>query len=182
MAIKLASQIKHHHHAQASGHFHSKLNKPQNPSSPREGGNGMKLREYNTKSFSPQWTSHYFISKPYITDMLKNSRQLVIWACSLSPWECCCCCSCSVTKFCPILCNPMDSLQSYGGMLDLPVIHHLPEFAQTQVHLVSDAFQTAHPLSLSASPALSLSQHQGLFQWVGSLHQVAKGLELQLEY
>ena len=49
-------------------------------------------------------------------------------------------------------------------MPGLPVIHHLLEFAQTQVHLVSDAFQPTHPLSLSAPPALNLSQHQGLFQ------------------
>ena len=58
----------------------------------------------------------------------------------------------------------MDSLQSYGGMPGLPVIHHLLEFAQTQVHLVSDAFQPTRPPSLSVPPALNLSQHQGLRQ------------------
>ena len=55
-----------------------------------------------------------------------------------------------------------------------PVLHHqLPEFAQTHVHGVSDAFQPSHPLSSPSSPAFSLSQHQGLSQWVNS-HQVAK--------
>ena len=60
-----------------------------------------------------------------------------------------------------------------------PVLYYLLEFAQTHVHWVSDASQPCHPL-LSPSHALSLSQHQGLFQWVGSFHQVAKVLELQL--
>ena len=63
----------------------------------------------------------------------------------------------------------------------LPVQHQLPEFTQTHVHWVGDAIQPYHPLS-SSSPAFSLSQHQGLFQWVSSLHQVAKILELQLQH
>ena len=61
-------------------------------------------------------------------------------------------------------------------MPGFPVHHQLPELAQTHVHLVGDAIQPSHPLS-SPSPAFSLSQHQGLFQCVGSLHQVAKVLE-----
>ena len=62
------------------------------------------------------------------------------------------------------------------------VLHHLPESAQTHVHWVSDATQQSHPLS-SASSSLTLrfSQHQGLFQWISSSHQVAKVLELQLQ-
>ena len=59
-----------------------------------------------------------------------------------------------------------------------PVVHYLPEFAQTHVHWVDDAIQLSHPLS-PPSPALNLSQYQGLFQWVGSSHQVAKVLDLQ---
>ena len=58
--------------------------------------------------------------------------------------------------------------------LGLPVLQHLPEFAQTHVHWVGDAIQTSHPLSPPSIPALKLSQHQSLFQWVSSLHQVAK--------
>ena len=64
----------------------------------------------------------------------------------------------------------------------LPVHHQLPEPTQTHVHWVSDAIQPSHPLSSSSPPALNLSQHQGLFQWVSSLHQVAKALEFQLQH
>ena len=60
--------------------------------------------------------------------------------------------------------------------------HQLPELAQTCVHRVSDAIQPSHPLSSPSLPALNLSQHQGLFQWVISPHQVAKVLELQLQH
>ena len=56
-----------------------------------------------------------------------------------------------------------------------PVFHFLPEFAQTHVRWVNDAIQPSHPLS-SPSLAFSLCQHQGLFQWASSLHQVAKEL------
>ena len=61
----------------------------------------------------------------------------------------------------------------------LPCPSPTPEFTQTHVHWVSDAIQSSHPLSSPSPPALNLSQHQGLFQWVRSLHQVAKVLELQ---
>ena len=57
-----------------------------------------------------------------------------------------------------------------------------PEFTQTHVHWVSDAIQPSHPLSSPSLSALNLSQHQGLFQWVSSLHQVAKVLEFQLQH
>ena len=63
-----------------------------------------------------------------------------------------------------------------------PVLHHLPECAQTHVRWVSDAIQPSHPLSPPPSPAFNLCQHQGLSQWVGSLNQVAKVLELQLQH
>ena len=62
-----------------------------------------------------------------------------------------------------------------------PVHHQLPELAQTHVHWVSDAIQPSHPLSSPSPSAFNLSQHQGLFQWVSSLHQVAKVLEFQLQ-
>ena len=60
-----------------------------------------------------------------------------------------------------------------------PVLHCLPEFAQTHVHGVNDAIQPSHPLLSPSPPALNHSQHQGLFQWVSSLYQIAKVLELQ---
>ena len=62
-----------------------------------------------------------------------------------------------------------------------PVHHQLPEFTQTHVHWVSDAFQLFHPLSSPSPPAFNLSQNQGLFQWVSSSYQVAKVLEVQLQ-
>ena len=82
----------------------------------------------------------------------------------------------SVTQLCPTLCNPMDC--STPG---LSVHHQLLEFTQAHVHWVGDAIQLSHPLS-SPSPAFNLSQHQGLFKWVSSSHQVAKVLEFKLQH
>ena len=78
----------------------------------------------------------------------------------------------SVAQSCLTLCDPMNR-----STPDLPVHHQLPEFTQTHVHWVGDAIQLSHPLSSPSPPALNLSQHQGLFKWVSSLHQVAKVLE-----
>ena len=64
----------------------------------------------------------------------------------------------------------------------LPVLHYLQEFAQVHIHWVSDAIQPSHPLSSPSPPALNLSQHQGLFQWVDSSHEVDKVLEFQLQH
>ena len=64
----------------------------------------------------------------------------------------------------------------------LPILHHLPEFAQTHVHRVGDAIQPSHPLSSPSPPALNLSQHQDLFQWVNSSHQVSRVLEPWLQH
>ena len=63
----------------------------------------------------------------------------------------------------------------------LPIHHPLPEFTQTHVNQVRDAIQPSHPLSSPSPPAPNPSQHQGLFQWVNSLHEVAKVLEFQLQ-
>ena len=79
----------------------------------------------------------------------------------------------SSVQSCPTLCDPMDY-----STLGLPVHHQLPEFTQMHVHWVGDAIQPSPPLS-SSPPAFNLSQHQSLFQWVSSSHQVAKGLKLQ---
>ena len=78
-----------------------------------------------------------------------------------------------VALSCLTLCDPMDC--STPGFL---VLHHLPESAQTYVHWVGDAMQPSHPPLTPSPPTFSLSQHQGIFQWVSHLHQVAKGLEL----
>ena len=68
------------------------------------------------------------------------------------------------------------------SMLGSPVHHQLLELTQTPVHRVNDAIQPSHSLSLPSPPSLNLSQHQGLFQWVSSSHQVVKVLEFQLQY
>ena len=68
------------------------------------------------------------------------------------------------------------------SMPGLPVHHQLLEFTQTRVHCFGDAIQPSHPLSSPSLPAFNLSQHQGLFKWVSSLHQVAKVLEFQLQH
>ena len=83
----------------------------------------------------------------------------------------------SVAQSCPSLCNPMDC--STPG---LPVHHQLLEFTQTHVHWVGDAIQLFHPLLSLSPPAFNLSQHQSLFKWVSSSHQVAKVLEFLLQH
>ena len=83
----------------------------------------------------------------------------------------------SVAQSCPTLCDPMD--RSTPG---LPVHHQLPEFTQTHIHWIGDAIQPSHPLSSPSPPAFNLCQHQGLFKWVSSSHQVAKVLEFQLQH
>ena len=81
----------------------------------------------------------------------------------------------SVARSCLTLCDPVN--RSTPG---LPVHHHLPEFTQTHIHRVSDAIEPSHPLSSPSPPDPNPSQHQSLFQWVNSSHEVAKVLEFQL--
>ena len=90
----------------------------------------------------------------------------------------------SVTQSCLTLCNPMNR-----STPSLPVHHQLREFTQTHVQWVSDAIQPFHPLSSPSPPTFNLSKHQGLFQWVNTLHEVAssshhvaKVLEFQLQH
>ena len=75
----------------------------------------------------------------------------------------------SVTQLCPTLCDPMNH-----SMPSLPVHHKLLEFTETHGHPVSDAIQPSHPLLSPSPPAPNPSQHQSLFQWVSSLHEVAE--------
>ena len=96
-------------------------------------------------------------TKLMFSSQIKASLTLLDQACIF-------CCCCSVAKSCPTLCDPIN-----GSMPGFSVLHYLPEFTQTHVHWVRDAIQPSHPL-LSPSPlVLSLSQHQGLFQWVFTL-------------
>ena len=83
----------------------------------------------------------------------------------------------SVAQSYPTFCDPMDC-----SMPGLPVHCHLLEFTQTHVHWVGDAIQPSQPLSSPSPPAFNLSQHQSLFKWVSSSHQVAKVLEFQLQH
>ena len=83
----------------------------------------------------------------------------------------------SVAQLCLTLCSPVDC--SMPGFL---VHHQLPEPTQTHVHCVGDAMQLSHPLLSASPPAFNLSQHQGLFKWVSSSHQVAQVLEFQLQH
>ena len=83
----------------------------------------------------------------------------------------------SVAQSCLTLCDPMNH-----SMPGLPAHHQLLEFTQTHVHWVSEAIQPSHPLSSPSPPAFNVSQHQGLFKWVSSSHQVAKGLEFMLQH
>ena len=83
----------------------------------------------------------------------------------------------SVAQSCPTLGDPIN--RSTPG---LPVHHQLLEFTQTHVHRVGDAIQPSHPLLASSPPAPNTSQHQGLFQWVKSSHEMAKILEFQLQH
>ena len=102
----------------------------------------------------------------YVTEMWSSS----FFTQYQKPWICCC----SVTKSYPALCNPLGC-----SMPAFPVYHQLLQFAQTHVHWVGDMIQPSHPLS-SPFPAFNLAQYQGLFQWVGSSHQVASVLELNV--
>ena len=105
------------------------------------------------------------ISEQGLLRKVKTSRNLLLWVVQFS----------SVSQSCRTL-RPMNR-----SMPGLPVHHQLPEFTQTHVHRVGDAIQPSHPLSSPFPPALNLSQHQGLFKWVSFSHQVAKGLEFQLQ-
>ena len=104
-----------------------------------------------------------------------NLLQLSVFEVSSNHWQYFSVQFSSVTQSCPTLCEPMN--HSTPG---LPVNHQLPEFTQTHVHQVSDAIQLFHPLSSPSPPALNASHHQSLFQWVNSLHEVAKVKEFQL--
>ena len=108
-----------------------------------------------------QWLSHIWL----FATLQTAARQASLSLCSVqfSPHS-------SLT-----FCDPMDC--STPGF---PVCHQLPELVQTHVHWISDAILPPHPLLSSSPSSLNLSQHQGLFQWVSSSHQVPKVLELQL--
>ena len=134
------------------------------------GGNGNPLQssclENSMDRGAWQATVHVVINRH---DWAMKHARTHSWRCSKRWW-------CSVAQSCLTLCDPMNcSTPGLSGP------HCLPEFAQFYVHCISDAVQPSHPLPPS-SPALNLSQHQGLFQWVIYLYRMTKILELQLQY
>ena len=120
-------------------------------------------------SFLSQNLFYHFIEPSLVNYCYFESTGLVIWWGSVQ--------FSSFAQLCPTLCDPTDCSKP-----SLPIHHQLPEFTQTHVHWVSDAIQPSHPLLFPSPPALNLSQHQGLFKWVSSSHQVAKVLEFQFQH
>ena len=82
-----------------------------------------------------------------------------------------------VSQLCLTLCDPLDC-----SMPGFPVHLQFAEFTQTHVHWVGDTIQPSHSLPCPSPPFFNLSQHQGLFKWVSSSHQVAKVLEFQVQH
>ena len=123
----------------------------------------MKL--YHNRILAPR-----FCQKPFVLSKSSLNTKLYKMLCVSVQFS-------LVAKSCPMLCDPMDC--STPGF---PVHHQLPELSQTHVHQVGDVIQSSHSLSSPYPPAFNLSQHQGLFQWVSPLHQVAKVLEFQLQH
>ena len=109
-----------------------------------------------------------FLLHSYIEISISCNSYWAAWY--LEHW----CCCCSVPKSSLTLCNPLDCSTPGSS-----VLNYLIKFAQTQVYSDSDAIKLSHPLLPPSPFALNLSQHQGLFQWVSSLHQVDKVLQLQ---
>ena len=112
-----------------------------------------------------------------MSEGLPDSSQHILMCCV--SWQSLCCWSKfnSAAQSCPTLWDPIN--RSTPG---LPVHHQLPKFTQTHAHQVGDATQPSHLLSSPSPPAPNPSQHQGLFQGVNSLHEVAKILEFQLQH
>ena len=92
-------------------------------------------------------------------------REFILSTCLYCMIDCCCC---SVAQLCPTLCDPMNC--STPGF---PTLHHFLRLAQTHIHWVGNTIQLSHPLSSHSPPAFNIFQHQGLFKWVSSSHQMA---------
>ena len=134
--------------------------------SQRVGHNPINLactHKYICKTFNTM-AKRWFVSRLFLLFLINKS----VTVSSVSQFS-------SVAQSCLTLCDPMN--RSTPG---LPVHHQLPEFTQTHVLRVSDAIQLSHPLSSLSPPARNPFQHQSLFQWVNSSHEVAKVLEFQL--
>ena len=139
---------------------------------------------YISVSFAVSYTGD---SYPYLSEGRQNENQcyrklvkLITWTTALSNpmkrWTM----PCSV-QFSRWVVS--DFLWRHGLQhARVPVHHQLFELAQSHVHQGGGAIQPSHSLLCPSPQAFNLSQHQGLFQWVSSLHQVAKVLEFQLQH
>ena len=124
------------------------------------------------------WWFHFYInclSSPFCFTWLRIFVENLLYGfvhCLLATFH-----HSSVAQLCPTLRNSIDfSMQGF------PVRHQLLEPTQTNVHWVGDAIHPSHPLLSPSPPAFNVSQHQGLFQWIGSSHHVAKLLEFHLQH
>ena len=124
----------------------------------------LRTTQISQKKKKKRMNYWYTLQPGWILNVLLSERSQAI------------CCH-SAAQSCLTLCDRTDC-----SMPGFPVLHYCPEFAQTHVPWVSDAIQPSHLLSFLYPPAFNFSQHQGLFQWVSSLHEVAKALELQLQH
>ena len=120
-------------------------------------------------NFAPSWITNKFLLKLDLNNEIWGFWPDKSWMRFLDLLQ-----FSSVTQSCPTLRDPMNC--STPG---LPVHHQLLEFTQTHVHQVCDAIQPSHPLSSPSPPAPNPSQHQSVFQWINSSHEVAKVLEFQ---
>ena len=127
-------------------------------------------RSGTSLDFSGFWGKTLSPYLPMVIHITRRIKSVVIYVVNLVHFS-------SFAQSCPTVCKPRDC-----SMPGLPVHHQLPELTQTHVHRVGDVIQPSHPLSSPSPSALNPSQHQGLFQWVNSLHQVAKVLEFRLQH
>ena len=125
------------------------------------------LTTYKTATTPSPGTSNPVYTAPERLSYFNILYNLVTWLSQFS----------SVAQSCLTLCDPVNH-----SMPGLPVHHQFLEFTQTHVHPASDAIKPSHPLSSPSPPAPNPSQHQGLFQWVNSSHEVAKVLEFWLQH
>ena len=128
------------------------------------------------KVFNLFWFLYVVLEKVILFHVAVQFSQYHLKKLFFIVYSCLCCRFSSVAQLCLILYNPKDC-----SMPGFPVHHELSELAQTHVRWVGDAIQPSHPLS-SPSPTFNLSQHQDLFEWVSSSHQVAQVLEFQLQH
>ena len=131
------------------------------------------LLQYHNSKASILWLCAFImvhLSHPYITAAKAIALTIQTFVSNNVQFS-------SVAQSCPTLCDPMNR-----SMPGFPLHQQHSEPTQTHVYWVSDAIQPSHPLLFSFPPAFNPSQHQGLFKWVSSSHQVAKVLEFQLQH